>query len=71
MAAPAAKPSLVDSSQNPASAAENVDPMEKSGTCLKAASGQSGGEEAVVFRSLHPEDLPHVKQLHEECLPVR
>jgi hypothetical protein len=31
----------------------------------------SGSGAAVVYRPMRPTDLPQVKQLHEECFPIR
>jgi hypothetical protein len=30
-----------------------------------------GGDTTVVYRPMRPTDLPQVKQLHEECFPIR
>ncbi len=31
----------------------------------------SGGDATVVYRPMRPTDLPQVKQLHEECFPIK
>mgnify|MGYP002380794258 CR=1 FL=1 len=38
---------------------------------VEADAALSGGDATVVYRPMHPTDLQQVKQLHEECFPIR